>query len=273
VSARDVIRKVRDVRLVPPDDPAYLAAMAEQALAHRRFGPKEEQSATYRASGRVESAVRQWLGERVELLAERVLAADVLYEDERSYRPLYLELDAVQGSRGVPRRVFEVKFTSNLAAIRRGFGQVARSVRLLGTRWAIDGAVVLVSADRGGLNPTDPRVQDLRFVAADDLAQDSLPGHALLRIALSDLAPFLTGEEHDLVREARDEGDANVTARLERAARLDAGEQLPHPERAPRPGATISFGDGGEPGADEDSPFAILRGLAGREMSPADDAS
>jgi len=273
VSARDVIRKVRDVRLVRPDDPAYVAAMAEQALAHRRFGPKEEQSATYRASGRVESAVRRWLGERVELLAERVLIAEVLYEDERSYRPLYLELDAVQASGGVPRRVFEVKFTSNVVAIRRGFGQLARSVRLLGVRWAIDGAVVLVSADRGGLDPSDPHVQDLRFIASSDLAEEALPARALLRVALSDLAPFLSDDEHDLLQEARDEGDANVSARLERAARLDAGEILPRTERAPRPGATITFGDGGGEAGEEDSPFAVLRRLAGREPSPADEAS
>jgi hypothetical protein len=168
--------------------------------------------------------------------------------------------------------VYEVKFTSNVAAIRRGFGQLARSVRLLGGRWAVDGAVVLVSADRGGLDPSDPHVQDVRFVAAEDLARDSLPPRALFHVALSDLAPYLTDDEHDLLREARDEGDANVTARLERAARLEAGETLPRPEPAPRTGATITFGDGGDRSGDEDSPFAILRGFGVREVTASDDS-
>ena len=63
--------KVRRVALVRPDDPAYLAAMSAQALAHRRLGPRQDPGDIYRASGLVEAAVRGWLGQRVPLLAER----------------------------------------------------------------------------------------------------------------------------------------------------------------------------------------------------------
>jgi hypothetical protein len=90
VGARDRIWKVRSVRLVAPDDAAYLSAMAEQALAHRRYGPREETTATYRVSGRIEAAVRVWLAARVPLLSERVVAAEVLYREARGYESVYL---------------------------------------------------------------------------------------------------------------------------------------------------------------------------------------
>jgi len=260
----DGVHKVRSVRLVRPDDPGYLSAMAEQALAHRRFGPKEEQTATYRVSGRIELAVRGWLGERVELLEERILAAEVLFRDARSYEPLFLELDAVQGRDGVPGRIFEVKFTSNAAALRRGFAQLARARRLFASRYGrVDSAVVLVQADRGPLVIDDPRLDDVVQVAAEDLAMASLPPRALLRLDAAELSPFLGEGDVALLLTARDESDANVSARLERNAALERGEDLPSPERRPRVGATLTFGDEAEADDDAlaDSPFAALRAL------------
>ena len=269
MSARDTIQKVRSVRLVTPEDPTYLSTMSEQALAHRRFGPREEQTATYRISGRVERAVRDWLGARVTLLEERILAADVLFRDARSYEPLFLELDAVQGRDGVPVRIFEVKFTSNAAALRRGFAQLARARRLLEARYEqIDSAVVLVQADRGPLVIDDARLDDMVEVTADDLRRPALPSRALLRVDSAELASLLDAEELALLLTARDESDANVSARQERLAAIERGEDRPTPARTARPGATLSFGDA--PGPDEDafadSPFAALRGLgnAGR---------
>ena len=265
MSPRETIHKVRSVRLVSPDDPAYFSAMAEQALAHRRFGPKEEQTATYRVSGRVELAVRGWLAERVPMLEKRVVAADVLFRGGRSYSPLFLELDAVQGRDGTPSRIFEVKFTSNAAALRRGFAQLARARRLLELRYdRVETAVVLVQADRGPLVIDDPRLEDVVQVEPADLVANApLPPRALLRLDPERLAAYLAHQDLALLREARDEGDANVTARLERSAAAERGEALPARERPVRPGATLSFGD--EPGdADDalaDSPFAALRGL------------
>jgi hypothetical protein len=257
VSARDVIHKVRSVRLVATDDPGYLAAMSEQALAHRRYGPKEEQSATYRVSARVEEAVRAWLAAHVTLLPERVLAADVLYQGARAYARVYLELDAVQGRNGTPTRVYEVKFTSNLNAVRRGFGQVARAVRLLGSRYdRVAGVVVLVPARRSEFDPEDPRVADLSRIGAQDLAGPELPPSPLLVIALGELAPYLTPEDCDLLSAALDEGEANVAAREERAA-LPADETPSQPERSAPLGATLAFGD--DEGGVEDSPFAVLK--------------
>jgi hypothetical protein len=261
VSAREAIHRVRAIQLVGTDDPGYLSAMADQALAHRHYGPKEDQSATYHVSGRVEAAARAWLSARVPLLPERVIAADVLYRDARAYERLYLELDAVEGRDGIPSRVYEVKFTSNLAAMRRGFGQVARAVRLLETRFdRVEGVVILVAARRGDFDREDPRLADLASIAAEDLAAPALPEHPLLEIDLQDLGPYLAPEDLVLLETARDEGDANVTAREERAARTAEEGPLPPPDRPRRPAATLAFGGETEPSEDE-SPFAILRRL------------
>ncbi len=259
--ARDANHKVRSVRLVPTDDPGYLAAMAEQALAHRHYGPKEDQSATYRVSGRVEEAARAWLAERVTLLPGRVIVADVLHRDARAYERVYLELDAVEGRDGMPARVYEVKFTSNLNAMRRGYGQLARAIRLLESRYdRVEGVVVLVSAWRGAFDTEDPGFADLSRIGAADLALAALPPRPLLEVDLGELEPHLTPEDHALLDTAREEGDANVAAREERAARSPDDGPLPVPERVPRQGATLEFGD--EVGsAGEDSPFAVLMRL------------
>lgn len=261
MNEREPFHRVRSVCLVPLDNAGYLAAMAEQALAHRRYGPREETSATYRVSSRVETAVRGWLAARVPLLQERVLKAEVLYRGSRSYETLYLELDAVQGSGGVPARVYEVKFTSNPAAIRRGFRQLARARSLLETRFErVDTVVVLVQSDRGSLDLDDPNLRDVVPLEPAALRDSMPPGLPLLRLDPADLTEWLADEDPDLLRSARDEGDANVLARQERAARLEAGEELPELRRPRRPNATITFGDDSS-ADDADSPFAALRAL------------
>ncbi|HET7677479.1 MAG TPA: hypothetical protein VFK38_06465 [Candidatus Limnocylindrales bacterium] len=261
------IAKVRSVRLVPVDDPAYLAAMAEQALAHRRFGPKEEQSAGYRVSGRIEEVVRTWLGRQSRLLPERIVAAEVLRSGARAYEPLYLELDAVQvvgapDPVGPPAvRVYEIKFTSNPAAILRGFRQLRRAARLLrlsGSR--VEEVVAAVQAHRGVFPRDDSRLAELAWLRPQDVGRASLPGRALLPLAIADLGELLEDEDRALLETAQDEADANVGARRERDARRAAGEEVAPVDRAAREGAHLRFGDEDEP-AGADSPFAALRRL------------
>jgi hypothetical protein len=271
MAPNESIHRIRSVRLVSPDDAAYVAAMAEQALAHRRYGPKGEQSATYRVSGRVESAVRGWLAARVPLLAERIIAAEVLYRDARRYEPLYLELDAVQGSPGTPGtpvRIFEIKFTSNSAAVARGLGQLSRALRLLRAQFEdVDGLAVVVHGSREGFRADDPRLAEVALMGPDALAIRPLPPRAVLQLDLADLAAALSEEDRRLLEVARDEGDASVAARRERAAQAsdpDGGARddvPPGPSQERKPGVTLAFGGEPDDDASADSPFAALRGL------------
>ena len=111
----------------------------------------------------------------------------------------------------------------------------------------------------------DAHLDDVVEVTADDLGRPALPARALLRVDTAELASLLDEDELALLLTARDESDANVSARQERLAAIERGEDRPPRDRVPRPGATLSFGDAPEPDEDAfaDSPFAALRGLGG----------
>jgi hypothetical protein len=265
--------KVRRLDLVRPDDPGYLAAMSEAAQAHRRLGPRQDPGHIYRASGGVETAVRDWLAERVSLLPERVIDVDLLLDGRRAYERRYIELDAVEGTDGLPRRVFEAKFSSSPGAIRRGLAQLGRARALLGRRWdAVASLLVLVEANRSGVEIDRERFQYLRLIGPDEVAGDPGSDTPLLVLALADLTRYLSADDLTAIERGRDEGDELTDRRRERAAADDdeggAGDRRAGwPEPLPRPvepAASLTFGGTDE--ADE-SPFAALRGLA----APLDD--
>ncbi|MGH2407630.1 MAG: hypothetical protein ACRDF7_06100 [Candidatus Limnocylindrales bacterium] len=254
--------KVRRVDLVRPDDPAYLAAMSEAAQSHRRLGPPGDPGDIYRASSRIETAVRGWLAERLTLLSERVIDADLLLEGRRSYERRFIELDAVEGEAGRPRRVIEVKFSASAGAVRRGLAQLGRARALLGRRWEHVGRLlVLVEANRSGVDIDRERFRDLRIVSAADIAAERGPDAPLLVLELADLASHLSDADLAAVELGRDQGDVLTTRRRERALE-DAGEPEARPERAALPAASVTFTGGDDGDAAEDSPFATLRGLA-----------
>jgi hypothetical protein len=203
------------VRLVRPDDPDYLAAMREQALRHRRPGPRQEPGPIHRASSRAELAVRRWLGERVPLLEERVIAARVEADGAEVIR--YLELDAVEALDGVPRRLFEIKFTSSGRTVRRGVGQLARARELLETVVPpLESVIVLVDANRRGVALDERRAEALEVLEVADL-RDVRPGRlSVLRIDHALLREHLSADDRALIEEARDEGETLTAARRPR---------------------------------------------------------
>lgn len=253
--------KVRRVDLVRPDDPAYLAAMSEAAQAHRRLGPPGDPGHIYRASGGVETAVRGWLAERLPLLLERVIDADLLLDGRRGYERRFVELDAVEGAAGRPRRVIEVKFSASPSAVRRGLAQLGRARGLLGSRWeGIGRLLVLVEANRSGVAIDRQRFRDLRIIAPAEMAADRGPDAPLLVLELADLGGHLTDADLAAVELGRDEGDELTSRRGERAVE-DTAESVAPPTRAPGAAASLIFAGADDPEAADDSPFAALRGL------------
>jgi hypothetical protein len=256
--------KVRRVDLVRPDDPDYLAAMSSAAQAHRRLGPRQDPGHIYRASGPVESAVRGWLAERLPLLPERVIDVELLLDGQRAYERRFIELDAVEGRDGVPRRIIEAKFSASPGAIRRGLAQLGRARGLLDRRWdGVASMLVLVEANRSGVEIDRERFRDLRLIGPNDLARDDGPDAPLLVLALADLSLHLTSTDLAAIERGRDEGDELTTRRRERATE-DAAEDAVEPRLEPavrrvEPGASLTFGATDE---SDDSPFAALRGLA-----------
>ena len=268
--------KIRWVGLVRPDDPEYLAAMSAQALAHRHLGPRQDPGEIYRASSLAETAVRAWLGARLPLLEERVVVADLLPHGKRAYERRYLELDAVEGRDGAPSRIIEVKFSANPASVRRGLTQLGRARALLGQRW--DGPstlLVLVEANRSGVEVDLERLRGLRLVAADELGDRDGPGPSLLVLPLAALTSHLSAAEMAALERGRDEGQGLTDRRQEREAAAAAGQPVAElgsagaiVDRRMGPAATLTFGDDTDDA--EDSPFAALRRRASNDDEGAD---
>jgi len=266
--------KVRWVGLVRPDDPEYVAAMSAQALAHRRLGPRQDPGEIYRASSLAETAVRAWLGARLLLLEERVLVADLLPHGQRAYERRYLELDAVEGRDGTPSRVIEVKFSANPTSVRRGLAQLGRARDLLAQRWdGLSTLLVLVEANRSGVEVDLERFRGLRLVTTDELSDRDARGPSLLVLPLAALTSHLSASEMAALERGRDEGQGLTDLRAEREAA--AGDPVAEPasaraaeDRRMGPAATLTFGDDNED--IEDSPFAALRRLAPDDGEPAD---
>jgi hypothetical protein len=259
------VRKVRSVRLVSADDPEYVAAMAAQATAHRRYGEKQDPGATYRASGVVESAVLSWLNDRERLRPERVIAADVLPADGRSYERLWLELDAVADLPDGGLRVHEVKFTSSPNALLRGFRQLRRASRLLRTSWPrVETLVVAVPADGGTYARDHARLSDVTWLTPDALA-GRIGSRTVLVLGMPELADRLDDAGRALLAAAQTESQALVRERRVRQERRDAGEEVDAVEQPRRPAATLAFAD--EADSDDASPFAVLSRLREREES------
>jgi hypothetical protein len=256
--------KIRRVDLVRPDDPGYLAAMSDAAQAHRRIGPRQDPGHIYRASGGVETAVRDWLAARVPLLPERVIDADLLLDGRRSYERRYIELDAVEGGDGVPRRVFEAKFSASPSAIRRGLAQLGRARALLERRWeGVISMLVLVEANRSGVEIDRERFPWLRVIGAEELAADTGPDTPLLVLTTADLSGHLSGDDLAAIELGRDEGDELAVRRRERAEAEESGAPLPEPLSRPvQPAASLTFGGPDFGDAADESPFAALLRLA-----------
>lgn len=99
----------RHVRLVTPDDPEYIAFMRRMADKRpSRGGPR---AAGELLGGLVEQAVRHWLGGRVPLQEERILAWEQRLRNGR-HATLYRELDAVWRIDDESLCLYEMKLTT-----------------------------------------------------------------------------------------------------------------------------------------------------------------
>lgn len=99
---------IRNVRLVRPDDPGYVAFMRRMADQRpSRGGPR---SAGEYLGGLVERAVRHWLGQHVPLQEERILSWEQRLRNHR-HGTLYREIDGVWQIDHESLCLYEIKFT------------------------------------------------------------------------------------------------------------------------------------------------------------------
>ncbi|HZO91637.1 MAG TPA: hypothetical protein VFB38_25165 [Chthonomonadaceae bacterium] len=105
----NVYDSFRNVRLVKPDDPDYIAFMRRMADKRpSRGGPR---AAGEYLGGMVEQAVRHWLGGYVPLQEERILSWEQRLRNGR-HATLYRELDAVWTIDHESLCLYEMKLTT-----------------------------------------------------------------------------------------------------------------------------------------------------------------
>lgn len=115
-------------RLITADDKHYKAFVAGFTLQRKFQKPMRPPRQRDRFGGEAEEALRQWLGERIELDERRILE----YEERRNKRGIikYRELDALT----IADRsawVFEVKASRTASALRRAVGQLRETQAIL----------------------------------------------------------------------------------------------------------------------------------------------
>src|SRR5690242_11842426 len=106
-------------RLITEDDKRYHAYVEQFAIARRNQKAMRPPRQRDLFGGEAEAALRQWLGERVELDERRILE----YEERRNRRGFikYRELDALT-IEGRHAHVFEIKASRTASALRRAVG-------------------------------------------------------------------------------------------------------------------------------------------------------
>ncbi|MEI7742301.1 MAG: hypothetical protein WCK58_00980 [Chloroflexota bacterium] len=256
---RTEFQKVHSARLVAADDADYLADCRRHAADNRSYAPREELNAASRAGQIIEIAARAWMATTAGSRNDRIVAADVLPWGARTYETRFFELDVVAGL-AEPQAVLEVKWTSNPQVAARGAGQVHRAIDLLGhVHPGIRGAVLYVQADRGPVR-AHPALEHVVDVGDGRLPWPDGRRVPIFRLPVELLVSYVPEGDRVILEAARDEADASVAARLERAAVREAGG-TPEPARPglrPERSDVIAYRDADQAPA---SPFAMLREL------------
>jgi hypothetical protein len=133
--------KTRNVDLVRPDNEAYREQSAEYAQASMHLRDTLDPGPLERLSGPVEELLRQWLSEQLPLTERRILRYEVLQKNG-SYDLRFKEIDAVEASdpdsaadEWRPRRLFEMKCSSNVSTLASAGGQLQQALRPIRARW------------------------------------------------------------------------------------------------------------------------------------------
>lgn len=211
-------------RLITDDDKRYRSYIEQFAIARKNQKAMRPPRQRDLFGGEAEAALRQWLGERIELDDRRILE----YEERRNKRGFikYRELDAltIEGRRV---HVFEMKASRTASALRRAVGQlhetrailkllyptVAITILLVDT--GIPASAAEVDALMAGERPPPRRpellsevleaVPELRLVESLDEAGADGDRIAVMRFAVADIIAIAGAEHLSLDWDADDE--------------------------------------------------------------------
>ncbi|HMQ33160.1 MAG TPA: hypothetical protein PKD53_20680 [Chloroflexaceae bacterium] len=211
-------------RLITEDDRRYRAYVEQFAIARRNQKAMRPPRQRDLFGAEAEAALRQWLGERIELDERRILE----YEERRNRRGFikYRELDALTVERRAAH-VFEIKASRTASALRRAVGQLQETRQILKLLYPAVAVTILlvdtgipasaeeVDALMAGERPPPRRpellaevleaVPELRLAAGLDEAGEDDGRIAVLRFGVDEIVAIAGAENLSLDWEADDE--------------------------------------------------------------------
>jgi len=252
-------------RLLTEDDKRYRAYVDGFKLQRKNTKAIRPPRQRDLFGGQAEAALRQWLGERLELDERRI----VEYEERRNRQAFvkYRELDAlVVDERSI--WVFEIKASRTASALRRAVGQLRETQEILRLlRHHVHITVLLVDT---GIPATAAEVDALMASERPPPRRPELLSEVLE--AVPELTPIATLDERsqddgviDVLRFSVD--DIIAIAGAENLS-LDwaADDEVPDEPAEPRPASSLyasSGGDEPQPDDDDDNPLAAALRKAG----------
>lgn len=254
-------------RLITEDDRryrAYVDGFKLQRKNQKAIRPPRQRDLF---GGQAEAALRQWLGERVELDERRIIE----YEERRNRQAFvkYREVDAL----AVDDRsiwAFEFKASRTASALRRAVGQLQETRQILRLlRHQVHVTIMLVDT---GIPATAAQIDAL--MAAErppprrpELLEEVLTALPVLRLIDSLDERSTDGETIDVLRFTVD--DIIALAGAENLALdWDADDEEPDEPPEPRPASSLYASSGGgegetKPDDDDDNPMAAALRKAG----------
>lgn len=253
-------------RLITEDDKryrAYVDGFKLQRKNNKAIRPPRQRDLF---GGEAEAALRQWLGERLELDDRRI----VEYEERRNRQAFvkYRELDAlVVDERSI--WVFEIKASRTASALRRAVGQLRETQEILRLlRHRVHITVLLVDT---GIPATAEEIDALMASERPPSRRPELLSEVLA--AVPELSPVAGLDERspddgviDVLRFSVD--DIIAIAGAENLS-LDwaADDEEPEEPAEPRPASSLYASSGGDaaakPDDDDDNPLAAALRKAG----------
>lgn len=255
-------------RLITEDDKRYRAYIEQFAIARRNQKAMRPPRQRDLFGAEAEAALRQWLGERIELDERRILE----YEERRNRRGFikYRELDAITIERRAAH-VFEIKASRTASALRRAVGQLQETRQILKLLYP-SVAVTILLVDTG-IPATAEEVDALMASERPPARRPELLAEVLEAVPELRLVSSLdeTGEDDGRIAVLRFGVDAIIEIAGAENLSLDweADDEEPEEPEAPRPASSLYATSEPEAGAadddagDDDSPLAAALRKAG----------
>lgn len=249
--------RIRKVKLVTPDSSGYRKFCAERQLERQSFKPKLAPTASNQLSHIFEQSVREWLGEQIPLLPERIL----WFEEQTGkfcYNQKYREIDVISEYHSQPDYLFEIKTSFDPKnAISTACKQLNQSLYIASHRWSsLKRCIIYINtAPQEALNLSESESSKVEFFTTLQFLRTGVEEEKIPCLVLSGIEVWQIAVQRGLSNkpslwaDAQAETIQNIRNRKKREALIAKGipredwpESLRHQNRS-RPAPEVAYYD------------------------------